>query len=602
MKGRTIEGSIELDSLLKEENGIDNWLGYNVKHGWLLLDRSIDGNEPGIGGNSTLRFIRLSDWRIVAVPRENWHNGSITTRAAASTPEEKEKLQSLLLEWRRRRSHWAVQRRWKEIPKILIQRATAVAVTPPVATYEDLKLCLTWSNVDPGSDSGFAPLLRKLKKEIGSYHASRLISARLAERCAAFFYEGLGYVVRDTSIEQLKDPIQGDWRDFDLDIGYLVDVKNSRATLNGKQHYSEHAVPEFKQHRMSGQNVRVVGVRSPYISDPEETARGEGGADVMVLGEVSASDINRLVNWMEARFGHLLSLRMWTPKKIPGWLFEYPDHYYVGRARAVDLMQALTFEGQPKRVMPGQWLVAKALGINLEAPFESDPLLTELGDLIETCGLAKRCLIIYTMGAILRAVADGKDFVSIITKLKNAAHIGTSSHPGSYPWGLEDPLNYVDRFMSAFFVLAQSIKPYIPSTRIFRLEGPEVLVAEMNDGSNWTMLAYCGGWIEGKGRCGSFPLVVGRQKHCSKCRHLICSDCFFCSVDCEPERIIRSQSAGANARNPWCAYTETSDDLDERGHGSRSTGWDLDHSGAAWEAGSENRDSWDSNVKDARTG
>ena len=278
------DGSAELERLLKGEEGVNHWLGYSPKHGWLLLDRSISGNEPGIGGNSTLRFIRLSDWRMIAVPREKWHDGSITSRLGASTSEEKAKLQALLLEWRRRQGDWLVQKRCKEgIPRLLGQRARASTEEPPVATNEDIMLCLAWSDMDLGSDLSFDTLLRKLCEEIGSYHASRLISARLAERCAAIFYEGLGDVVTDTSIEQLKNVTQGDWRDFDLDVGYPVDVKNSRSTLNGRHHYSEHAVPKFKQDRMGGQDVRIVGIRSPYVSAPVDTACGERRADVTVL-------------------------------------------------------------------------------------------------------------------------------------------------------------------------------------------------------------------------------------------------------------------------------------------------------------------------------
>lgn len=563
MNGDVSGGSAELVELLKGEECVDHWLGYSPKHGWLLLDRSISGNEPGIGGNSTLRFIRLSDWRMIAVPRERWHDGSITSRLGAMTPEEKTKVHALLLEWRRRHGDWLVQKRCKEgIPRLLCQRARVSTEEPPVATNEDILLCLAWSDLNVGSDLSFDTLLRKLCEEIGSYHASRLISARLAERCATIFYEGLGDVVRDTSIEQIKNATQGDWRDFDLDVGYPVDVKNSRSTINGGQHYSEHAVPKFKQDRMGGQDVRIVGIRSPYISDPVDVACGERRDDVTFLGEVSATDIDRLERWAESKFGHLLVIRLWTPNRIPGWLFEYPDRYYKGRAEAVTLMQVLMQTGHSEWLLPGQWLVAKALGQGLGAPFNQDQLPTELGELIETCGLAKRCLIVYAMGATLRALIDGEDAVSLIARIRKAVSIGQSSHSGWNACGLEDPLGYVDRFLWAFTELADGIEPYISSIRIFRLTGPEVLIAEMKDGSRWTMLAYCGGWVVDKGRCGSSPLVVGRQEHCGKCRHLICSDCFFCSEKCKPEHALRRQSAHTKARAIWGAYTEMSDDLE----------------------------------------
>lgn len=280
---------------------------------------------------------------------------------------------------------------------------------------------------------------------------------------------------------------------------------------------------------------------------------------------------------MDGRFGHLLTIHLWAPKRLPGWLFEYPDRYYKGRGHAIELMRALIQEGGSEHLLPGHWLVARALGVSLPAHCSSEPWIAELRDLIETCGLAKRCLIVYAMGATLQAAMSGEDTAPLIAGFRSAANIGQSSRSDAGPWGLKDPLGYVDRFLSAFAGLGTGISPLASNIRMFHLTGPEVLVAEMKDGCRWTMLAYCGGWLEGKGRCGSAPLVVGVHEHCRQCKHLICADCSFCSDDCESGRNRIGQRPTGRPRGMWDAYSEGDEVLG---------------------ADSENEDFWDSAAGD----
>lgn len=560
MKTHEKEVSNGLEQLFEDGSDAGHWLGYSQKHGWLLLDRSIEGNEPGIGGNSTLRFIRLADWRIVAVPRRNWHDGSISYYPGVATSEDREKLQTLLLEWRKRRSDWVFKRSWQEVSRLIFQRDTPTSIEPPVETKEDVMLCFMWSNMRPSSELGVDRLLFKLKESIGAHDVNRLISARLAERSAADYYRGLGKIVRDISIEQLLERSCNDWLDFDLDVGYPVDVKNSRATYNGHEHYSEHAIAQFKQNRAYGGEVRIAGVRSPYYPNNETPPTKEVRSEVTVLGEVSELEIKKLVAWTVEKFGDYLSINLWYPKRIPGWLFEYPETHYNRRKNAVELMQKLIQEGGHKHLTPGQSLIAETLGVELPHPFGSEPLLAELRSLVKICGLAKRCLIVYAMGATLRAVMRGEDTAALIANLKEATNVRHGVQSKLEPWGLDDPLGFVDRFLSAFITIGNGIKPYVSHIRIFRLKGPEVLVAEMKDGSSRTILAYCGGWIKSKGRCGNTPLVVGNHKHCNECNHLICCKCEFCSSTCESGLKRNSQRLAQKSRNCWDAYTEIDDD------------------------------------------
>jgi len=46
------------------------WWGYNKEHGWVVLDRSIPCNAPGI--KKDLLFLRCRDSNIFDVKRESW--------------------------------------------------------------------------------------------------------------------------------------------------------------------------------------------------------------------------------------------------------------------------------------------------------------------------------------------------------------------------------------------------------------------------------------------------------------------------------------------------------------------------------------------------
>ena len=49
----------------------DEWWGYNSIEGWVVLDRSIPCNRPGI--KDDLMFYRCSDWTAFGDAREKWN-------------------------------------------------------------------------------------------------------------------------------------------------------------------------------------------------------------------------------------------------------------------------------------------------------------------------------------------------------------------------------------------------------------------------------------------------------------------------------------------------------------------------------------------------
>ena len=42
------------------------------------------------------------------------------------------------------------------------------------------------------------------------------------------------------------------------------------------------------------------------------------------------------------------------------------------------------------------------------------------------------------------------------------------------------------------------------------------------------ILDYCGGFVEGHGKYGNNPLIIGRHESCPECGKLICEKCSNC--------------------------------------------------------------------------
>lgn len=461
---------------------------------------------------------------------------------------------------------WLLESQYLQAIELIAHRLVSAQPSlqrrPPAVTPSDLRLCFAWCNMRAPDDRVEDDLLEELQQRAGSFEASRLVSARRAECAVRDYYIELGSPVRDVSIEQLSYSRHKDWQRFDLDVGYSLDVKNARATFNANSHFSEHAIARFKQDRNSQADIRIVGVRSPYFSSPYDAAAQREDSKVMVLGEVSSSEIRSLQNWMEARFGRVLTVvDLWSPKRLPGWIFEYPGVQYEDRLKAQQELQELVGPAGDVSLAPGLRLLC-ALGAGApDADFATDRLLSDLRNLLMQCGTAKRCLIMYSMGVVLEAVLSEQAPAELILRLRSA--VSVSPETPRFPLGLYDPFEYTESFFSAFEKLGKGLKPFADRIKAFRLRGPDVLEAVMTDGSRWTMLAYCGGWITGKGRCGSAPLVVGALKHCEICKRLACAQCGYCQERC-PGFAPRMQllPKTADSRN-WAAYRDDTEAADQ---------------------------------------
>ncbi|NEN92869.1 MAG: hypothetical protein F6K48_29840 [Okeania sp. SIO3H1] len=120
----------------------------------------------------------------------------------------------------------------------------------------------------------------------------------------------------------------------------------------------------------------------------------------------------------------------------------------------------------------------------------------------------------------------------------------------NHPLKIYDPLQTIQSFCNTLQTLWENReKTELTEFRIFKFRHEGILQGKKAANYSWkTIIAYCGGNIKGKGKCGCSPLIFGREKSCS-CGLLICpkEDCQYCKEDC-PSYEERSADRKAKIR------------------------------------------------------
>lgn len=417
-----------------------------------------------------------------------------------------------------------------------------------LTSSRDVKLCLAWAGVY--SDFQTCPTNTTLSIQLGHYEASRLLSARFAERAAAAYYVALGYKVTDISITQI-DGGDDRWKDFDLLVGDRpVDVKNARRSFSSPEFYVEHCVPRFKQARGSDAEVSIVGVLSDYHM--AEKIMGDE-TTYQILGEVRVSDIRRLYVWMRKRFGLLLNFDgLWKAGYQPGWVFEYPKEHYPGRTTATvvmarDIINRFIGAGVSVDNIPG-WLLTLCQDLELveqlKLSAEKRRILCDLYSLNEQLGFTRPALFVYVMGFLLESIANEVQADRVEGALRDLIFVEGS------PLGLEDTQGYIAKLVDVLLrVQNESIRQEIKFVA-FKLTHPSILRGQRCDGLWMTLLAYCGGWRVSpvKVRCGAAPLFFGQNEVCPSCGHLVCDECGYCSQNCDLV-VMRQETVARRAQS-----------------------------------------------------
>ncbi len=124
----------------------------------------------------------------------------------------------------------------------------------------------------------------------------------------------------------------------------------------------------------------------------------------------------------------------------------------------------------------------------------------------------------------------------------------------NHPLKIYDPLQTIQSFCNTLQTLWENReKTELSEFKIFKFRHESILQGKKASNDSWkTIIAYCGGKIEKKGKCGYSPLLIGREENCPTCGLLICpkEDCQFCKKDCpsyqEREAKIKKRRSQTN--------------------------------------------------------
>lgn len=417
---------------------------------------------------------------------------------------------------------------------------------------EDYKLATLWSS-----------------SKADEYEIARMLSARAAEKIAFWFYSRLNITVTDVAIHQLTGQ-STQWKTHDLVLNGVepLDVKNARLPYHSKAFYVEHTVPRFKKDRRN-REVTIAAVVSPYLSlknirHPEDV--NFEVSDVQFLGETSLGAITQVGKLFTKNALEVHDLA--EGAFIPPWYFDFPNAWYREFDESCTLLHQIEYPGEfdtqllyENRIdlFPMAQYIAVGLFLPAWVTNSMEPWMRKLiGKLQDSSKPRVKLPYLY-----LLLLSDFLD------QIRQPTH--SSYEPSSYlkllyqavgadgaishlrPLGIEDPLRTIVTLCESLQQLWSERKNLnLERFTEYRLTLGGILQGRESRGDYWeTVLAYCGGYVEGKGKCGCAPLILGRERQCPVCRKLICCKCHYCSDGC-----LRDSASRSTHRRPITHFPE----------------------------------------------
>ncbi len=401
-------------------------------------------------------------------------------------------------------------------------------------------------------------------------YTAQMLSARMAELAAKRFYRALGFICKDVAITQL-DGIGDDWKTHDLLLtgNVPIDVKNARTPYHDNMGYVEHCIPKFKKDR-NRQDVIIAGVLSPYLTlkefrdpgslthlsqDKSRKRKSKPIRHITVLGEVTYDKLSRLQNHFTSP--GKFDLHLAHMATFPPWIFDFPDRFYAQQQEYAARLRT-TASGQ----LPS-WTDMKLLHSNplpafvaANAPLPESWLqtltLTQLTLYNKLCQPKRNDQRISLPFLYLTILTDFLEHLHepeansgrfLPKEYETLLYADTTSR--SLPLGIADPLDIIRNLIDSLIALWRANnRSLLQSFRIFKFHGLGLLRGRAKERDDWTtILAYCGGEIDGIGKCGKRPLIYGAEQTCHVCKRLICPKCGFCEKGC-PEYAKRKDDQG----------------------------------------------------------
>jgi hypothetical protein len=438
-------------------------------------------------------------------------------------------------------------------------------VDAPPLDGDDLRLALCWAGQPEWRER--PPSARAAAQRYrDNYELGRMLSARAGEKAAEAFYAARGLTVRNVSLDQLDGRADA-WKTHDLTVdGRPVDVKNSRRSFSSPDTFVEHCVPRFKATRASG-DVTLCAVLSPWrsvtsllLADEASGPWGDGPVEreaVTFVGELTRGRMEAL----RACFPPREHLRIDFSRPgddrefFPPWAFDAPAFVTAARDQALARIPADAFAD------PAPWAelhlnalpLAVATGRPWGGGFEHAWQLEFYAELRRVLGwAAEKAGVPWGLSLPFVFLGVLNHFARVLAG--DAAEEGYApseyapflfaDDAGRTPLGIPDPLGTVKSLLGTLDLLWRSSRDEARRFRGFRLTGMRVLKGwelTAQGEREQTLVAYCGGWTTSDAgnrvRCCRSPLVLeppgeNACRPCSRCGHLVCPTCGFCTYEC----------------------------------------------------------------------
>lgn len=424
-----------------------------------------------------------------------------------------------------------------------------------------------------------------------TFEQIKMMSARVAEIFTQEVFKKEGFQVEDIAIQQVEGALgkSHEWSIFDfkacnLENELLIDVKNARSSVGGKDLYSEFCVPRFKKNR-DDKNVIIAGVYSPYYTK-EEVLEKIGGKKNSSFGRKKQKNLKFMgVTYLN----HQLNLidffcnkkelleglsfdRGGKDSYLPVWIFSYPKYFFHADAAVfskdiIGQFSSVLFLNDLKSVCQNNFqketfdchiLLSKKVVVEvIFFKILSFGSIRSISDFALDLNLLKDYeldfySILSEASVFTKKVDSPVIFLSILTHfLKNLSRT-------DFDFFLYEDI--VERFsgldiMGALKKIVGILKKIyngkdlygFANFKIFKLQGGSLLQGRLNfsDKKNKTLVAYCGGFINPKNqktitslsenfksRCGYEPLLITDHQSCPSCYKLICPECHTCAIGC----------------------------------------------------------------------
>ncbi|OKH17696.1 hypothetical protein [[Limnothrix rosea] IAM M-220] len=390
------------------------------------------------------------------------------------------------------------------------------------------------------------------------FEKAKMLSARGAEKLVKNFYQKLNEnnEVIDIAVHQITKK-SNEWTKADIVISIngkkqYIDVKNARQTVNSSV-YSEFCIPSFKEVR--GEDVAIVGVLSPYL---QLKYMNQEGASFYVnspifLGELIYTQLHNLTKTFKDSVVRLDMTRGFDPKTyLAPWLFDYSAQFYENQIGIAKKLIDLDYKAIPSSDDIALLSTNKSIDTYLSLFIYANKKLPESwAKFIPICKQEFIILLYRKSNTLLKLpeiyMAILKHFLKMLSMNNEEYHpekireLIYHGDPYLYhqvnPLKIYDPLNLISDFCKTLGTLWDNRhKTNITGFKIFKFDGRGLLSGKYSeeDPVSTTILAYCGGWIEKKGKCGYSPLIIGKHRNCSSCGKLVCEaeGCGFCSLNC----------------------------------------------------------------------